>query len=256
MKKERLLKEFRVYLLKAQSIMYNIYDKSNVFYVYNHQKNQTYLIGDRDEFINYLAKDIKTFGYKDKNRWTLSSLEDQNLTMNDTKSIPTGYYEYPEYKQYLRYLTFFDGYERIVNIKDYLNEAIDYLNKGKVHYTKRKSFYRNYQKHYSGNYFKNKMPQTFRTKRLNSILEYKKFVRQRDKEFPDYWDDTSRRISCNWKDQYKCKKQWGHKRHIDKNSLSIRNNFIEDDYDIDSLLEFDKISTNPLALADGLCKRD
>ena len=65
------------------------------------------------------------------------------------------------------------------------------------------------------------MPQCYRTKRQNADPEVKEFVRRRDKEFPDWWDDTSRRVSCCWKDQTKDTNQWSHK-NKSKNRNSIK----------------------------------
>lgn len=221
--------------------MYNIFDKSNVFYCYNHSTNTHSLIGDRNDFVNYIAKSIRTNDYNDTSRWYCSLLEDQNITMNDTISNPSGgYWQYPEYIKYLRQITYYDGYYRIVNIRDYLNEAFELIKQDKIVY-KRKTYKKRYiNRHYHcGNKFKNKMPKTMRTKRYNSIPDYKSFVRQRDKEFPNWWDDTSRRVSCCWKDQYKCKKQWGHKKHITKNIKTIRKLNYEEKLDVDLLLEND-----------------
>lgn len=219
--------------------MYDTYNKSNIFYVYNHYTNTYSLIGDKEEFINYIAKNIKTYNYKDSSRWNISLLEEQNVTMQDTITNPIGYWEHPEYVKCLRQKTFFDGYYRIIDIRNYLDDVIDYFKQNKTHYKKYYPKSWNSRHYHSGYQFKHKMPKTFRTRKINSIPEHKKFVRRRDKEFPNYWDDTNRRISCNWKDQYKCKKQWGHKNHLDKNNNSIKQIQDVDNFDMDLLLEED-----------------
>ena len=213
--------------------MYQINNKSEIYYLYNCETDKHFYIGNKDDLLRLLANEFNTYGYKDSSRWSNDYFDRLNLTMDDT----VHYYLLFEEDYYgIRPFVFYDGESRIIDIRLFFNESVQYYLEGK--FPIRKYHYRrwNKKKHVYGRY-KNEMPRTKRTKTINSIPEHKSFVRRRDKEFPMYTDDTYYTVSYSWKDQYKCKKQWGHKKHIDKNMNSIRYMLEEDNYDMDELLE-------------------
>lgn len=145
--------------------------------------------------------------------------EDIAMSTNDVKLIDNFFITGIPRKYSSRRYFFYDAYHRIIDIRIYKKEAVRlylyaiengiYL-RSVLNYRKHKHKKRQWRKWHSGNTYHHKGRKTYRTERLNSINEYKKFVRGRDKELPDSWDDTTRRVSCCWKDQNQDKKQWEH----------------------------------------------
>lgn len=194
--------------------MYNTFDKTNTFYYYNHHLNKHVLIGNKEQFISYLSQYFGDTEYFDTVRWSWSILNDQNVTMNDTYFVEDNYY--------LRKQTFYDGEYRIIDVRNYYVEAINYYQnhiyvRPNIIWGKK----RKHRKYYSGNHMRNKMPRTSRIIRMNAPVEMKEFSRGTEKLLPKYWDDKGRRVSSCWKDQRKYKKQWMHKINS-KNCDSIR----------------------------------
>lgn len=184
--------------------MYNNFDKTNTFYYYDHKTKKHHFIGDKTYLIEYLSSFFKDTEYKDTSRWYWEILYNQNLTMNDTVFM--------EQKYFLRDITFYDGENRIIDIRDYLQDAISFYKSGYcikyhpiIYFTKR-----NWRKYHSGNHCRHNMPKTARILRMDAPVEMKEFKRGTKKELPRYWDDKGRRVSSCWKDQRKYKKQWMH----------------------------------------------
>lgn len=187
--------------------MYTTYNKNNIYYRYDNYKNIIETIGTKEDFLNFLSRNIETYGYKDSSRWNLKLLQEQNVTFYDTFYILSGTREYPIKKYYLRRYTYFVGDYCIINLKDYLQEVFDFINQNKMFYRKFNYNYQRQRKYHCGYYEKHKTPRRKRTLTLNSIPEYKNFVRKKDKDLLyDY--KYIRRVSCSWKDQTKKKRQY------------------------------------------------
>lgn len=184
--------------------MYQNIDKTQTFYYFDHKKEKHICIGDRKDFISYLSKFFSDTEYKDTARWEWSILADQNVTTNDMFVI--------EEECYLRPLTFYDGDYRIIDVRDFYEEAVAfYKSNQNCSYRRYFHFKRNHRKYHSGNHMRHKMPKTARIIRMDSAVEMKEFSRKSKKTLPRYYDDKARRVSCSWKDQKKYKKQWMHK---------------------------------------------
>lgn len=187
--------------------MYYNFDKTNTFYCYNHKTKEYFLIGTKTELLEYLSRFFKDTEYKDTSRWDWEILYNQNLTMNDTVLMGESLY--------LREITFYDGENRIIDIRDYLQEVIQYYKsykpKNYFSYVYRGKSRRQWRKFHSGNHSRHIMPKTIRILRMDAPIEMKCFKRGTKKELPRYWDDKGRRVSSCWKDQKKYKKQWMHK---------------------------------------------
>lgn len=213
--------------------MYNIYNKSNIFYCYNHQYQRYTLIGNRDDFIAYIAKDIKDTYFSDSSRWIYSILDEQNLTMKDIrKEFYYVSHDAPVRQNIcLRNLTFYDGYYRIVNVEDFSYEVIKFIKENKS--VKVKTYKSNYtSRHYhSGNHERHKFPRVSRIMKYDLTPEMKPFIRVTKKRLPKYYDDVYRRVSTSWKDQNKDRKQWMHKIKA-KDCDTIRKDFEKNIYSI------------------------
>ncbi len=200
--------------------MYQTIDKTNTFYCYNHRTNEHYFIGNREQFISYLSRYFKYTEYSDTIRWYWEIIDEQNVTMNDCHFVLDSYY--------LREKTFYDGEYRIVDIRNYFEEAVFfykndiYIAPNKINHFKK----RRYRKYYSGNHMRHHMPKTSRILRMDAPIEMKEFSRGTKKLLPRYLDDKGRRVSSSWKDQKKYKKQWMHK--IDSKDCNTIRRYEED----------------------------
>jgi hypothetical protein len=183
--------------------MYNVYNPSNIFYLYDLYNNSYSFIGDRNEFILFLSRKVCTYGYWDSSRWNLEILGQQNLTGNDC-------YVVSECLSYLRQYTFYDGYGRIINISDYKDEVYEF-HRNYIYKFKRKNWLHcpSHKRHCSYS-SRNNASSLHRNLIQDTIPEYRDYIRKRDIRNPLY-DDKIRRISCCWKDQYKHRKQYEHR---------------------------------------------
>lgn len=204
--------------------MYNIYNKANVFYLYDFYDETMKLLGNENDVVEYLSRQISTNGYRDSSRWELDFLSNQNLTGNDLTCILKGSLSYPEKTWILKRFAIVDGDYRILDARFFMEKAFGlysfdecgenaFWSSKRRNPKKKRRYSWQYPSHrpHCGNRFKHKMPRTHRTLVQNSIPECRDFVRRRDKEFPKWCDDTSRRVSCCWKDQYKDRKQYEHR---------------------------------------------
>ena len=104
--------------------MFYTYNKSNNFYYYNIEKDKHVFIGDKTKFINFLAKNINFYSDNYNSRWNCKLLDSQNITGNDLSIIH--YIDtniYPKEKVTLRPIIYYDGNFRIINIRNYLDDA-------------------------------------------------------------------------------------------------------------------------------------
>ena len=114
--------------------MYNVYNKSDVFYLYTFSKNQTHLIGNKEDLIKFISRAFST-SYWDR---TLANKYFDNINMGndiyyvkkETKVLnedETYQYIY-EYIVNSKEYMFFDGYNRIVDVRNFKEECIKYFN--------------------------------------------------------------------------------------------------------------------------------
>ena len=134
--------------------MYNVFNKSDVFFLYDFSTQQNQLIGNRNDLIKFIVK-----GYK-FNCWNENRLENKYFAevnmgndiyyfTKETKiKCEDGTYQYIEEKcyNYKRYL-FYDGYDRIIDIRLLENECKKYYH---VHKNDKKN-YNKCNKSYSKN---------------------------------------------------------------------------------------------------------
>lgn len=225
--------------------MYNIDNsKSDMFYVYDHIKERYVFSGNKRELIAFIANTARNTHYKDTSRWEFSAFDEVNMTLNDV----TKYYEYfyPTFnlwkhyenplsgnwiwrvKTFVRVLTVFDGYFRIIDIRDFREDVIKFILSGDKVLRRRYKSKRQSRRYHSDFRYRHKMPRTVRILRENSIPEYKEYKRKTLKNIPEYDNDCMRRISCSWKDQRKYKKQWMHKAKA-HDTVSIRKDFFPEE---------------------------
>lgn len=229
--------------------MYNVYNKSDVFYLYTFSKNQTHLIGNKEDLIKFISRAFST-SYWDR---TLANKYFDNINMGndiyyvkkETKVLnedETYQYIY-EYIVNSKEYMFFDGYNRIVDVRNFKEECIKYFNlhKNDRYYHKycRKMYPKSHaQTRYKHTFAHNKM----KIRKMDSMFkcdeEYRDYhfkkLEDPNNPYPDWWDDTSRRVEGNWKSQYKVNKQ--HNIHNNgKSDKTIRNigfdDFSQDEID-------------------------
>lgn len=185
--------------------MYNVYNASNVYFLWDIEKQQKSLIGDENDLIHFIAKCYKydyNYGYYLHN----PLLNSYACNANETD------------KRY----QIFDGMDRCINPRIYEREArLLYLN----HYKKLVNYYQySWRKNNknTGRFRYDPVPHTRnyriggptvkhrRVKHLKQMYanpEYKEFNRGSHKDVPDgWWDDWYRHVERNWKRQRKT--QW------------------------------------------------
>ncbi len=213
--------------------MISIYDKSNVYYIYDVTKNVCSLIGNFDELLSFLAKNFRRFQGESNVLTNFKNEYFEDINMGDDYNHEIDYsfgFTYPKWQTYPKRYLFFDGFNRTVDVRDFKEDAFKiFLEESKSkrrYYFKRRI--RQGRHHHSGNRFKGKMPKRMNVKKLDSILksDYKDYhfknLEDSKNPYPDWWDDTHRRVEENWKSQYKVNKQYGiHKNS--KDAKSIRN---------------------------------
>lgn len=254
--------------------MYNVYDRSNVFYLVDLYSEKTYLLGNKKDLIKFLSNTTK----RRNNYPTINDNEffyEINMGKDfshysylDRKisSYETIYTEKIE-KFYSKRFMFLDGENRIIDVRFFLEEVFKDISTNEKEYScfygndtwryfinseriKRKNKYRRKQKtrSHSGNHFKGtKFPKSKRIRTIDSMFkndkDFKDYhfkpLEDSNNPYPDWFDDTSRRIEGNWKSQYKIRHQYDiHSRY----KTDVRKNiFIEDfsNEEIDNMLEED-----------------
>lgn len=194
--------------------MYNIYNKSEVYFCWEISKQKEYLIGTEKDLIHWLANNYCS---SDPIFWECGSelrnpiLENFGCNPNETNK---------EYQ-------IFDGLGRCINPKIYEREArLLYLNYYK--HQKDKRYYSYWRKSNIKYVFRfDPVPYTSKwrggpstkprhirplKKMYYAYPEYKNFNRGSHKDVPDgWWDDWYRCNQKNWKSQSKRRHQWKEK---------------------------------------------
>lgn len=174
--------------------MYNTYDLSEVIYLYNKYTGKVRLIGNYKEFIHFLAKAYMNF--------LGDYLYDYNQYIDNISLT----FEWDNAKW-----IFYDGYWRIINPRDYKEDAL-LLCKSLYLGKKRKKYYVK-SKVYKGTFRETPVPTTGKVKggpsakprrvaglfRMYNNPEYKSFNRGSKKELPDGWDYPHRQTQKCWK---------------------------------------------------------
>lgn len=225
--------------------MYNVYNKSNVYFVFQISKNKSYLIGDKEDLIKFLSKGVNTYGYSDSSRWSNDYVNNQNMG-NDVITYRTffnGYY----FSHFIkRDFIFYDGLDRIIDVRDFVDEVYIYYKQhenDKIHYNFHRYYYMGQRSH-AKNLGKGTFPNgAHQAKIIDSMKEYSEYnlkkIEDTNNPYPDFWDDVTRRVEGNWKTQYKTNKQYNI-HSSSKDNKSIRKDFYDEDtFDIDELLEED-----------------
>lgn len=188
--------------------MYNVYNKSEIYYFWNIDTQTKSLIGNKKELVHWLAKQYRP------DIWCGSELHNETL---DSFACHENDLKYGKHCQIL------DGFDRCINPKIYEREArLLYLNYYKYKKVKSDYFYwrKNNVKYvfrydpvrYTG---KRKGGPSVRPRRIKSLKqmyanpEYKEFNRGSHKDVPDgWWDDWYRCNQKSWKTQSKRRHQW------------------------------------------------
>lgn len=189
--------------------MYNVYNKSEIYYFWNIDTQQKYLIGNEKELVHWLAKQ-----YRHDVWWGGSELHNETL---DSFACHENDLKHGKHCQIL------DGFDRCINPKIYEREArLLYLNYYKHKMVRSDYFYwRKSNVNYVFRYdpvpytYKRKGGPHVRPRRIKSLKqmyanpEYKEFNRGSHKDVPDgWWDDWYRCNQKSWKKQSKRRHQW------------------------------------------------
>lgn len=185
--------------------MYNVYNKSNVYFLWNIPEQKQYLIGDRNDLIFLIVKNYRYV----LNPLTLEYEWDNSFLKSFARST----------NEFDKRYQLFDGYDRCLDIKEFEEEAYRlFLSNYK---DKSRKFYWYKSKNYKYVYRFDPIEGTGKVKggppiRLRRIAplkkmyanpEYKGFNRGSPKELPcGWWDDWYRCKTRSWK-QYR-KHQW------------------------------------------------
>lgn len=186
--------------------MYNVYNASDVFYLWNIKHQQLSLIGDEKDLIQLLAKCYEKKWYWD-NELTNSILDDFGCNINEVG------------KSY----QIFDGMNRCINPKIYEQEAYDlylkYYKKSKERQDYRiwsienKTYKCEFRREPVEGLIKRRggpgcrIRKTARIRKMYLNPEYKDFNRGSYKEIPQWWDDHKFRCrQRSWKSHRK--HQW------------------------------------------------
>ena len=194
--------------------MYNVYNYSNVFYLWDRLKQQTFLIGDENKLIDEIAQYFQAhWSYHYNDTKDIRERHSNELITESTVS-----FQNEPHKRYLVY----DGYFRCISLGDYDDIAFKlYLQKYKD--KRRKVYWRkSYIEHRRFRY--DPIPYTssrgggspIRPRKIKHLKqmyanpEYKQFNRGSHKNVPDgWWDDWYRNVERSWKKHRK--HQWKEK---------------------------------------------
>ena len=195
--------------------MYNIYNKSNVFYLWKASEQKEYLVGDERDLIHLIAKNYRpVFDWWD---WLYDKPEVRKWRNPLLDSFACNVNEIGKEFQ------FFDGFGRCINPQLYEKEAFRvftecYKDKKQYFYWrknyKNKGVFRYDPVPYTSKYKGGPGHSHRRIKHLKQMYanpEYKEFNRGSHKEVPEgWWDDWSRCRQKNWKKHRK--HQWKEKK--------------------------------------------
>lgn len=228
--------------------MHNITDKSQTFYVFIASKNITKKIGDKEALIKFLTSGYNNYynyGYSISNQYFLdinASGSDTYWSLEDVKKYKEDEfgdiveYKEPHYFKTSKEYLFFDGYDRIVDVRKYEKEVLKYKKcfKIKSYYdTKAKDnfvtgetyvrhIYRNNVQLYK--FRRGSVPGISSRRRWNSKNSQLNFLRKElaNKEYAPYvrakrkniieekyfYEDFRFYKNHNWKSESKCRHQW------------------------------------------------
>ena len=208
--------------------MHSVYNKSNIYYMYDHKDKINIFIGDKDDLLNFLSKGFVNTRSSNVYNWINKYIDGLIFNTNEIPSnYETDYFELKDilsdYYAFKRY-TFYDGYNRIIDVRNLFFEIVKTEYKPKIIHNKRIRQCRT-QRRYKG--YKSSFQTYHRTQVINEDKEFKEFYKPKYKYVYTY----RRNVQGNWKEQSKSRKQWG--RNI-KDTKSIRKYYTQ--YDID--LEF------------------
>lgn len=185
--------------------MYENIDKSTEYFCLNNYTNEYFKVGNKQNLIEFIKKNLD------------SNFSQLNMSLKDVYRDETYYNENRiEVKYYLRKYTFFDGFYRIIDIRELRNDIFSYKVQ-KVFYVKKK--FQNSWKFREDpvpgtgkvrkRYFLRKI-KTTQERRMNCDPEMVKYVRpaRRYNNIPNSYDDIWREYYKGWKDCTKKKKQW------------------------------------------------
>lgn len=188
--------------------MYQTKDNSQIYYVQDFSNNKVTKIGSKQELIIWCVHNLEKSFYQ------------VNMNGNDLyrSDIWDYYRNEPIPLYYLRKYLFFDGLFRIIDVRQFSKEILNYVYPKqkrtlyKWKYIELPQFrngpipYTGYSKHYCGL----RHMKTTNERRQNCAPELKEFVRaKRNKgNLPNAWDDIFRPYSKCWKDCTKKRKQW------------------------------------------------
>ena len=233
--------------------MYNVYDKSNVYFLYRYSKNSHSLIGDRNALIKMLANAFRsTFyfddvkDYNDCSRWSNCFFDDVNMGSDITCVTHFNYvrdeneilHEVVTKDVYNKEYLFYDGMNRIVDVREFKLEAFHYFvnhrNDKRPYRYYRYNRYKQWKYGHCGTYYHHQAPKNRKcVRKLDAMFdsEYKEYhfkhLEDSNNPYPDWWDDAARRVEGNWKSQYKVNRQYNIHKNA-KNNKSIRKDFFED----------------------------
>ncbi len=186
-----------------------------------------------DEFIDYFYSKEELIKFIAK-WYHVDSFNDDILFNSFLNRITCDINQLFDEKRFILY----DNYNRIINIHDFEDEALEFYNKNKSKYNTLTwhDYYlrlRRYVKHKHNHsfYWKQKInyeyrkdpvpyihkirggplwssPHTAKIMRMYLNPEYKEFNRGSKKEIPQWWDDRTRRVQKSWKEQSKARHQW------------------------------------------------
>lgn len=231
--------------------MKNIINKSEIYYVYIASKNKSCYIGNKENLIYYLSK-----GYR-QSYW---DNRDENIYFRDINaSGKDSYVSYLERKEYkydefdelvpyiikepinvLKEYTFYDGLNRIIDVRIFKKEVENYYKKSMEtkknwYEIKRKDNYETGEEYIVKSYYGNckqcyrfrrgpvphihkprsykfyRRPQMGHLRRDKNNPEISKYIRpkRRNVETSGWYDDYYRSDNQkNWKKQCKCRHQW------------------------------------------------
>lgn len=205
--------------------MYNVFNKSDVFYLYDFSTNQTQLIGNRENLIAFIANAYRREGWSE-NRIENKYFKEINMgndiyyfVKTSTVKNEDDTYDRIEEKccSYRRYM-FYDGYDRVVDIRLFEDECRKYYH---AHKNDKRVYRFNFRRtQHPKSHARNSYKHTFTHNRMcvrklddmfENDMDYKDyhFKKLEDpvERYPDWWDDTHRRVEGNWKSQYKVNKQ-------------------------------------------------
>lgn len=190
--------------------MHNVYNLGEIFYLWDIDKQEISLIGNEKDLIVFLAKNFR------RNYWSNQSIS--NTYFNDIAFCKKDSYEHNARWQ------FFDGFDRIIDIRIYKDRAFALYEKElKIKGSRRKSYWiKNYK--YKGFFRKDPVEGIHKRKgscvkprRIKAAIatyfnpEHKDFNRGSKKNYPDWYDDFFRHIERSWKRQSKRRHQWKEK---------------------------------------------